>query len=177
MATSALIPVEEYLRTSYRPDCDYIDGEVRERNLGERPHSLLQGIFFRVFDDRFELWGLLPLLEQRVQVSATRFRVPDLCLVRPSDGSGSIVSAPPVLCVEILSREDSFSEMEERAEDYFAMGVTSVWIIDPVRRKAIQQSPNVSVRGEEELSVPGTAVRVSLVEAFKRLDYLLGRSS
>jgi hypothetical protein len=67
--------------------------------------------------------------------------------------------------------------MEERAEDYFAMGVTSVWIIDPVRRKAIQQSPNVSVRGEEELSVPGTAVRVSLVEAFKRLDYLLGRSS
>ncbi len=35
MATKALIPVSEYLRTSYSPDCDYVDGEVQERNLGE----------------------------------------------------------------------------------------------------------------------------------------------
>ena len=40
--TPALIPVEEYLRTVYRPDCDYIDGEVLERNLGEKPHARLQ---------------------------------------------------------------------------------------------------------------------------------------
>ena len=23
-----MIPVEQYLRTVYRPDCDYVDGEV-----------------------------------------------------------------------------------------------------------------------------------------------------
>ena len=33
MAAGVLIPVEEYLRTSYRPDCDYVDGEVLGRNL------------------------------------------------------------------------------------------------------------------------------------------------
>ena len=33
MSTATLIPVEEYLSTSYRPDRDYIDGEVRERNV------------------------------------------------------------------------------------------------------------------------------------------------
>src|SRR5579875_879313 len=27
------ISVEEYLSTSYRPDCDYVDGEIEERNL------------------------------------------------------------------------------------------------------------------------------------------------
>lgn len=42
MATKALIPVSEYLRTSYSPDCDYVDGEVQERNLGEQDHSDLQ---------------------------------------------------------------------------------------------------------------------------------------
>jgi hypothetical protein len=31
--------VAEYLNTTYRPDCDYVDGEVRERNLGEYEHS------------------------------------------------------------------------------------------------------------------------------------------
>jgi hypothetical protein len=35
MATNVLIPVSEYLKTSYSPDCDYVDGEVQERNLGE----------------------------------------------------------------------------------------------------------------------------------------------
>jgi hypothetical protein len=42
MATRALIPVEVYLTTVYRPDCDYVDGEVLERNLGGRKHSQIQ---------------------------------------------------------------------------------------------------------------------------------------
>ena len=33
--------MEEYLATSYRPDCDYVDGEIEERNLGEKEHSIL----------------------------------------------------------------------------------------------------------------------------------------
>ena len=42
MASRTLISVEEYLRTSYRPDCDYVDGEVLERNVGEKSHAKLQ---------------------------------------------------------------------------------------------------------------------------------------
>jgi len=34
MSSTTLISVQEYIATSYRPDCDYVDGEVRERNLG-----------------------------------------------------------------------------------------------------------------------------------------------
>jgi hypothetical protein len=45
MKAATLISVEEYLRTSYRPDCDYVDGEVLERNVGERDHSKLQREF------------------------------------------------------------------------------------------------------------------------------------
>jgi len=43
MGTAAGVSLDEYLRTSYDPDCEYVDGEVVERNLGERDHSKLQG--------------------------------------------------------------------------------------------------------------------------------------
>lgn len=33
MAAGTQISVEEYLHTVYRPDCDYVDGVVEERNL------------------------------------------------------------------------------------------------------------------------------------------------
>lgn len=41
MATT-LISIAEYLRTSYRPDREYIDGVVLERNVGEYDHARLQ---------------------------------------------------------------------------------------------------------------------------------------
>ena len=44
MATAPqLVGVEEYLSTVYRPDCDYLDGVVVERNLGQFDHADLQG--------------------------------------------------------------------------------------------------------------------------------------
>ncbi len=39
MATSALVSIGEYLTSVYRPDCDYVDGEVQERNPGEYDHG------------------------------------------------------------------------------------------------------------------------------------------
>jgi hypothetical protein len=49
MAAAVHIPVSEYLRTTYRPDRDYIDGEVQERNGGEQPHGNLQIILATIF--------------------------------------------------------------------------------------------------------------------------------
>ena len=48
MATQALpktfVSLEEYLSTGYQPDCEYNEGVVEERNLGELDHSYLQGL-------------------------------------------------------------------------------------------------------------------------------------
>ncbi len=49
MATTTFIPVEEYLHTSYRPDVDYVDGELQERNLGEQYHSVVQATVAAIF--------------------------------------------------------------------------------------------------------------------------------
>jgi hypothetical protein len=33
MSVGTLISVDEYLRTSFRPDCDFVEGEVLERDV------------------------------------------------------------------------------------------------------------------------------------------------
>lgn len=167
------IPVSEYLNTTYRPDCDYVDGEVRERNMGEKPHGLLQGILFSIFQANRRIWGLLPLLEQRVQTRSRNFRIPDLCLVRPTDSSDVIVRNAPVLCVEILSKDDTLSQMQERVDEYAAMGVQTIWLIDPFLRHAWFGSMKGFERVTDTLTVEGTSVAVELAAVFAELDDLL----
>lgn len=101
MATETLIPVEDYLGTSYRPDREYVDGYVLERNLGERDHSSLQmAISGHLYARRHKL-GIHVFPEQRVQVKATRFRVPDICVVTGPNPQEQVFTAPPFLCIEI----------------------------------------------------------------------------
>ncbi len=135
MSVSQLVSVCEYLSTSYRPDCDYVDGVVVERNLGEYDHGRLQIALGAYFYNRREEWGVSAVTEQRVQVSATRFRVPDICVAigKPAE---QVFRTPPFICIEILSKDDRISEMQERVEDYLRFGVPYVWILDPRKRKA-----------------------------------------
>src|SRR6266700_7139250 len=80
MASRTLISVEEYLGTSYRPDCDYVDGEVLERNMGEKSHAKLQKAILLYLSAREKELRIWVIQEQRVQVSSKRFRIPDVCV-------------------------------------------------------------------------------------------------
>ena len=75
MAVGTAVSVED-LRTSYRPDCDYVDGEVLERKLGEWEHSSAQREILFYFRDFYPQLRESLLPEQRVQVKASCFRVP-----------------------------------------------------------------------------------------------------
>src|SRR3954451_21968527 len=104
MAAGSLVSVGEYLSTSYRPDCDYVDGLVVERSVGEKDHSRLQSAIWLYYHLRRPEWALWPFVELRVQVSATRFRVPDVC-VMVEDPTEQILTRPPFICIEVLSPE------------------------------------------------------------------------
>jgi hypothetical protein len=38
----ALLTLEEHLQTSYRPDCDFMEGVLEERKVGGTKHGTLQ---------------------------------------------------------------------------------------------------------------------------------------
>jgi Uma2 family endonuclease len=136
MSAKTLISLEEYLTTSYRPDCDYVDGQVEERNLGEIDHSWLQAALTAYFFVRRKEWAISVFPEQRVQVKPARFRIPDVCVVLGGKPAEQILTKPPFLCIEILSPEDRVSRVEERIDDYLAMGVPYVWLLDPATHRA-----------------------------------------
>ena len=171
MATNTLIPVSEYLSTSYRPDCDYVDGEVQERNLGEQDHSDLQMQFLKLLGTTENESHVLANPEIRVQVKATRFRIPDVCVRRVTARSEQIIQHPPLLCIEILSPRDTVSGMRERVRDFLDMGVLQVWLVDPAPRSVIVCTGATMVEHSGgELQIPETPVVLSLAEIFKGLD-------
>ena len=82
-----------------------------------------------------------------------------------------IVRTPPLLCIEILSRDDRMSEMQERVEDYLAMGVENVWVVDPRRRRAYALDREGGLKpAPEALTIGGTAIEISIAEVFAELD-------
>lgn len=127
-SSSTLVSLAEYSATTYHPDRDYIDGELVERNVGEWPHSRAQGRLYAFLFQREAEWGIHAVPEQRVQVTPTRFRIPGICVILASDPIAPVLRNAPFLCIEILSKDDTVSELNERLADYF-------WFGRPLRMK------------------------------------------
>ena len=171
MKTEAFVSVQEYLKTSYEPDRDYVDGEVQERNVGERDHSEIQGECFFFFRQRQEQWKTFAFLEQRIQISARRFRVPDICVYVGAKPGEQIFRSPPFICIEILSAEDRIERIQQRIDDYLNFGVRYVWVINPRGRRAWAYSRE----GSREifdgfLRTQGPDFEIPLAEIFAALD-------
>lgn len=136
MSAAAQLPVSvsEYLHTSYRPDCDYVDGVVENRNLGELDHAIVQRALLRWFFQQEREYRVVAYPELRVQISPSRFRVADICVIAASAPREQIVQTPPVAVIEILSPADRMARSLERFEDYRTMGIPNIWIVDPAQR-------------------------------------------
>jgi Uma2 family endonuclease len=167
MAAATQISVDEYLKTSYRPDRDYVDGEVRERNLGEYDHSRPQMRLIMFFGAREQEWRIRVVPEQRVQVSTHRFRIPDVCVVLADSPVEAIFRHPPLICIEILSKDDSFKSIVERLDDYAAMGVANVWVIEPVTRRGYTYSAGFMEATDGVLRVQDSDIAVPLASIFE----------
>lgn len=165
--TGSAISAEEYLRTFWRPDREYVDGEVLERNLGERDHGRLQLILGAWFLRHEREWGIRAVIECRMRTSGTRFRVPDVTVVSRDAPAEQILSSPPLLVIEILSPEDRVLAYQQRFRDFQTMGVRNAWVLDPLERRAwIVNLANGSMIPATELRIPGTEIQIPLPEIF-----------
>lgn len=139
--TTAYVPVGVYLRSSFEPDAEYVDGVIQERAVGELDHAAWQKAVQQWFWRREEEWGIRVFAELGVQVSPTRFRVPDVVVLEntgPLKEMEQIVHTPPVAVFEILSPEDTLPRILEKLSDYESMGVRGIFVIDPKSGKKYQ---------------------------------------
>jgi len=171
MSTKVQMDVEEYLRTSFDgSDCEYLDGEIVERNMGEIPHAYLQAKLSRLLWQLYSHLGIFVLTEIRIQITSRRYRVADVAVWRdPNIGTG-IPTVTPFLVIEILSPEDRMDRMVRmlpKIQEYLAIGVEWVWVIDSGEKSALsysQKNPAGAVC--EVLLTENPAIEIPLSRAF-----------
>jgi Uma2 family endonuclease len=135
MSVGTLISVDEYLRTSFHPDCDFIEGAVLERNVGMRRHSYAQAEIAAWFVQHRPVLHLQPLTELRTRVGPNRIRIPDVAVSEMPLPDEEVFTSPPYLCIEVMSPDDTVAAMQDRLDDYLNFGVPNIWVIDPWKHR------------------------------------------
>jgi Uma2 family endonuclease len=165
------VPLEEYLSTIYEPDCEYDEGSILERNVGEFEHSFLQTLLATIFTTNMDAWRAFGLTEQRIRIAPRKYRIPDVSVLRVGSPREKILTHPPLIAIEIMSPEDSIRRVTAKAAEYLEFGIEHVWVIDPTARVTYRGTAEGLERiPSGELSVPGTPILVHVTELFDKLD-------
>ena len=163
MSTTALIPLEEYLRSTEKPYCEYRDGVVSPKAMPTKFHALIQYALLMLLRNQ----GVQPFPELAVRISPTKYLVPDVLVA--GDFPGPYPTDPAMLCCEILSPEDRLGAMLSKCEEYHAWGVPYCWVIDPVKRTAWEYHSGMEpIR--ENAALNAGELSVNLAELFATLD-------
>lgn len=161
MAVAAHVPLAEYLRTSYSPDLEYLEGVLRERLWGELAHSNVQTNL--LMQCHLANSGYLALPSVRARVKPERYRIADVSIVRGELPEERFFTSPPFVVAEVLSPEDRAEDIEARVQDFLCFGVAAVWVLDPESRRAFVHKSSASqevldgVLREGDLEVPLSA--------------------
>jgi Uma2 family endonuclease len=135
MGSHAITSVEEYLRTSF-PDLDreYRDGELVERSLSDFLHSRTQVRLAAIFEALCKRFPVFTCTELRMKLREGLVLIPDVSVFWPSEPP-SVPDFPPLVAIEILSRDDRMAAVREKLEEYRDWGVKHVWLVDPYQRR------------------------------------------
>jgi len=172
MAASVTVPVEEYLRTTYHPDMEYVDGELVERHVGEHKHGCLQAEIVLELGARRRVRRFRIMTEVRLRVWGTkhRYRIPDACVMALPYHSEPVLTTPPHLVIEIVSPDDEAADLLAKVSDYLRFGVPHVWLVNPYKY-TVQEAGRDGLR-----DCPSRVVETELVgqvdfnDLFARVD-------
>ena len=135
---SRLVSVEEYLTTNHKPACEYREGVLTRKPMPTARHSVFQ---FHTASLVSRYGDYFPCPELTLQISPSRFLVPDIGVQLRSDLQEPYPVRPIHLCIEILSPSDRLADTAAKCEEYAGWGVAHNWVIDPEKRRALQYQP------------------------------------
>jgi Uma2 family endonuclease len=164
------VPLEVYLRCSdWDPDAEYVDGEIEERPVGENKHSAWQLAIQIWFQQHAKEWNIRVRPELRIQVSPTRFRVPDVTILDRDQPVEQIITHPPVAVFEVLSPEDRHTRFTRKLQDYEVMGIPQIWVIDP-EGPSIQRYQNGHLSANDVFDEPSRQIHFEVRTIQELLD-------
>jgi Uma2 family endonuclease len=132
MSAAAIVSVEDYLRRTEKPYCEYVDGVLYPKAMPTKLHAVVQKMLMMLLDRQ----GVEALAEFHVRMSPTKYLIPDV--VAAPVLQSPYPTEPVLLCVEILSPEDRVGAMLAKCEEYHAWGVPFCWVIEPEKQTGWQ---------------------------------------
>ena len=168
MATTQ-ISVEEYLRTTSDPDCEYVHGVIKERAVGELDHASWQDALLHWFREHRLAWNIRVYPELRVQVAADNYRIPDVTVLSRSAPREQVVTEPPLAVFEILSPTDRMTDVLEKLADYQQMGIPAIWVIEPKKPTCYLYSSG-QLTPATTFELPGSGHHVAMTEIAALID-------
>jgi Uma2 family endonuclease len=150
MAATSRLTLEEFLALEEtEPASEYACGEVTQKPMPNRLHSVIQFILAGMW---FQYLARTPIGQGYTEFRCIfgppgqqRTYVPDLTFVAKERLTADLyLHAAPDLAVEILSPDQDAGRFLDKIQFYLRHGVRLVWVIDPVR-----QTVTVLVPGED----------------------------
>jgi Uma2 family endonuclease len=135
MATKAQITAEQYLHMTFEHDAEYVHGEIVERGMPDRLHSTIQFLVLMAIGRLIQSHPLFPYPELRLRLEPRVFRIPDISVFGGQAPLENIPSTPPLIAIEILSKDERYHVLMEKLEEYRLWGVPNVWVIDPLAKR------------------------------------------
>ena len=137
--TSRLVTGAELLAMGDIGSCELIDGVIIKMSPAGGLHgfieltlALLVGGFIKEREVGFCMVGEVGIY---IRHEPDRIRGADLAVWSyaklPDGPPAGFVEVAPDLIVEILSPNDRWTDMRQKIDDYFSIGVDTLWIVDP----------------------------------------------
>jgi Uma2 family endonuclease len=167
MATKTQIRAEDYLRMTFEHDAEFVHGEIVERSMPDLTDGRLEGLIFAQFDRLRQSHGLYPCVEVRMKVTADLYRIPDVA-VFSGPTSQQVPSQPPLVVVEILSKDDRHSDLIQKLEEYREWGVPHIRVIDP-STKRFSMYTELGLRNVSSLGLSDYPFQLTPAELFANL--------
>ena len=166
MGTKAALPVEEYLRTAF-PDLDkeYRDGVLVERSLPDYLHGKTQGLLFAFFAALRKTLSVFPAVETRLKLRSNIYLISDVVVFHPSEPRERVPDSPPLIAIEVVSRDDKMAKLRQKLQDYHDWGIPHVWLVDPHSKR--MYTCNAGLVEVATLRVPELGIEVTPGDIFE----------
>lgn len=151
-----------------RPDAEYVRGEIVERGPPDLVHSGVQKRLIAILSALEDAHRVYAFPELRLKLAGDLFRVPDVTVFSGAPPSQLIPDRPPLGVVEIVSRDDRYTELLQKLDEYHRWGVPHIWVVDPGLERLSAYDAS-GLRQVAEIGLPGIDRRIGIDELIRGL--------
>lgn len=136
------ITLEEFLALpDTKPASEYIDGEIIQKPMPQKQHSIIQKKLLFAIDPILSNAGIAQAFPELCCTFGGRAVVPDIVVFEEANISYdenedaiNVVTIPPDWTIEILSPDQSTTKVLKKIDHCLAHGTQMGWLIDPADR-------------------------------------------